>query len=126
MELKATNATLYFEKQKSARLDKVACKLRRKKRNSEFPSHIEIEFAKSFENSELKPFDQVFDEIMHEPVRRIRRQIKWWEVQLFIILKKNNFNFRLKERQRLKSTPFLHIQGSGRNYFEKQPVKIKI
>ena len=91
MELKATNATLYFEKQKSARLDKAACKLRRKKRNSEFPSHIEIEFAKSFKNSELKPFEQVFDEIMHEPVRRIRKQIKWWEVHLFIIKKKVNF-----------------------------------
>ena len=89
MELKATNATLYFEKQKSARLDKAACKLRRKKRNAEFPSHFEIEFAKRFKNSELKPFDEIFDEIMHEPVRRIRRQIKWWEVNPFIILKKN-------------------------------------
>ena len=88
MELKATNATLYLEKQKSARFDKAACKLRRKKRNAEFPSHFEIEFAKRFKNSELKPFDEIFDEIMHEPVRRIRRQIKWWEVNPFIILKK--------------------------------------
>ena len=80
MELRATNATLFFEKQKANRLEKAACKLRRKKRSANFPNHIESQFVTLFRKTYENPFHDVFDEVMHGPIRRIRREIKWWEV----------------------------------------------